>query len=399
MSVIDFLLDLFRDESEREAFEDDPSGYLAEHAPEGLTAEDILAAMPGVCAALPEGPATTLRTAYRLSGTGGGAGGTGSGGGSTAAVAPQAGSVPPPPAVDPGGDPVEQVVQQLRYYTNVLNVTNQRFEDNDTTFIDDRDTTVDNSVNQNITAFGDVNQTFDNDVVSGDGAVAAGDGAQVNTGDGAVQVGGDVSDATIATGDVGGSVTGDVTDSVVGDGNQVIQDSDVGAVSFGDGDATNVEAENAVLGDGTIVDGGEGDIAFNQGDGDLTQIEDSVLSESVVGDGTVQSNDVAISAEDGSAVAFGDGADAGSGDISIEGNSGTVQIADDGATQTGVTDNSIADSFNTEVQYTDNSINDSFDTTDSGNLHVDASDNSVDNSFTDVSDDDGVDIDVDGPLA
>src|SRR5690606_25670440 len=204
MNVIDFLLDLFRDESEREAFEDDPSGYLAENAPEGMTAEDILAAMPGVCSALPEGPATALRTAYRISGTSGGSGG--SGGGSTATIDPQAGSVPPPPPVDPGAEPIEQVVQQLRYYTNVVNVTNQQFQDNDYTFIDDRDTTVDNSVNQNITAFGDVNQTFDNDVVSGDGAVAAGDDAQVNTGDGAVQVGGDVSDSTIATGDVGGSV-------------------------------------------------------------------------------------------------------------------------------------------------------------------------------------------------
>src|SRR5690606_40290993 len=93
---------------------------------------------------------------------------------------------------------------------------------------------------------GEASEGVDDAVGSGDGAVAAGAGAQVNTGDGAVQVGGDVSDATIATGDVGGSVTGDVTDSVVGDGNQVIQDSDVGAVSFGDGDATNVEAENAV---------------------------------------------------------------------------------------------------------------------------------------------------------
>ncbi len=56
----------------------------------------------------------------------------------------------------------------------------------------------------------------------------------------------------------------------------------------------------------------------------------------------------------------------------------------------------MSDSFNTDVQYTDTSINDSLNVTDSGNLHVDASDNSVDNSFTDVSDDDGIDVDVDG---
>lgn len=380
MSLLDTLISIFTDNDTRAAFQDDPEGFLNQNGLGNVTSQDIQAEMPRVLSAIQ-----------------GNTGGAAQGG-----VANFAGSgnvtLPPPPASSGGGGLAEGglqgAIESINHYTNVLNVTNHRFEDNDTTFVDDRDTTVDNSVNQNITAFGDVNQDFDNDVVSGDGAVAAGDDAQVNTGDGAVQVGGDVSDATIATGDVGGSVTGDVTDSVVGDGNQVIQDSDVGAVSFGDGDATNVEAENAVLGDGTIVDGGEGDIAFNQGDGDLTQIEDSVLSESVVGDGTVQSNDVAISAEDGSAVAFGDGADAGSGDISIEGNSGTVQIADDGATQTGVTDNSIADSFNTEVQYTDNSINDSFDTTDSFNTELDYSDNSVDNSYTDASDDDVVDVDA-----
>ena len=54
---------------------------------------------------------------------------------------------------------------------------------------------------------------------------------------------------------------------VAGDDTQVISDSDVGAAAFGDGDATNVYADNAVLGDGTIVDGGDGDIALNQGDG------------------------------------------------------------------------------------------------------------------------------------
>ena len=80
--------------------------------------------------------------------------------------------------------------------------TDQSFEDNDVTNIDDRDTTVDSSVNQNITAFGDVNQDFDNDVVSGDGAVAAGDNAQVNTGDGAVQAGDDIEDSNVATGNV-----------------------------------------------------------------------------------------------------------------------------------------------------------------------------------------------------
>ena len=120
MNVIDFLLDLFRDESEREAFEDDPSGYLAEHAPEGLTAEDILAAMPGVCAALPEGPATTLRTAYRCRGPRRppvGRRSTHHRPQAAPAAAPASGWVPSRSAGR----------QQLRYYTNVVNVTNQQF--------------------------------------------------------------------------------------------------------------------------------------------------------------------------------------------------------------------------------------------------------------------------------
>ncbi len=405
MSVIDLLLDLFQSEEQQAALAEDPTSFLGEHAPDGLTAEDVLAAMPGVCAALPPEQAESLRTAYGLSGGGSAAGGAGEV--ISASTDPQAGGFPPPPAPDPGGDPVEQVLQQLNYYTNVVNNTEQTFEDNDVTTIDDRDTTVDQSVNQNITAFGDVNQDFDNDVVSGDGAVAAGDNAQVNTGDGAVQAGGDISDATNATGNVDGSVTGDVSDSVVGDHNQVIDDSTVGAATFGEGDATNVAADNAILGDGTLVDGGSGDITLNQGEGDVTQIEGSDLSESVVGGGTVQSNDVDIDASGGGAVGFGEGstATADTQVTDIEGNSGTVQIADD-ATQTGATDNSINDSGNVtgsgnyDLDQTDNSIDNSVDVEVHDSFN-DSSDNSVDNSIddnsggetnVDVHDNDGIDI-------
>ena len=170
MSVIDLLLDLFRSEESQQELADDPSAFLAENVPEGLTAEQVLEAMPGVCAVLPPEQAESLRTAYGLSAAGAAAGG---GSGPSYDIDPQSGPAGPPP-VDPGGDPVEQVLQQLNYYTNVVNTTNQTFEDNDVTNIDDSDTTVDASVNQNITAFGDVNQDFDNDVVSGDGAVAGG---------------------------------------------------------------------------------------------------------------------------------------------------------------------------------------------------------------------------------
>ena len=409
MSVIDVLLDLFRNEESQADLAESPSDFLEANGLEGLTAEEVLAAMPGVCAALPPEQADALRTAYGLSdagaaGTATMAAASAGGDGSSFDIDPPSG----PPVVDPGGHPVEQVLQQLNYFTTVSNNTNQTFEDNDVTNIDDADTTVDASVNQNITAFGDVNQDFDNDVVSGDGAVAAGDDAQVNTGDGAVQAGDDIEDSNVVTGNVSDSVLADdISDSVVGDGNQVIDDSTVGAASFGEGDATNVEADNAVLGDGTLVDGGEGDITLNQGEGDVTQIDDSTLSESVVGDGTVQSNDVAIDADDGSSVAFGDGSTstAETQDVDIDGNSGTVQVADDG-TQTGATDSSVndsgnvTDSGNLDVYSVDNSVDNSVDYEVEGSFN-DSSDNSVDNSFTDssggdttvdVHDNDGIDI-------
>ena len=53
MSVIDLLLDLFRSEESQQELADDTSAFLAENVPEGLTAEQVLEAMPGVCAALP----------------------------------------------------------------------------------------------------------------------------------------------------------------------------------------------------------------------------------------------------------------------------------------------------------------------------------------------------------
>jgi hypothetical protein len=375
MSLLDALIGIFSDNDTQQAFQENPEGFLNQNGFGNVTSQDIEAEMPRVLEALQGN----------------------SGGASQGGAANFAGSgnvvLPPPPAHGGGGGEeggLSGAIEAINHYTNVVNLTEQSFQDNDYTSIDDRDTTVDASVNQNITAFGDVNQDFDNDVVSGDEAVAAGDGSQVNTGDEAVQAGGAILDSTIATGDVGGSVTGDVHDSVVGDGNQVIDDSIVGAAAFGDGDATNVNAENANLGDGTIVDDTNGDVTLNQGDGDLTQIEDSLLNESVVGDGSVESNDVAILAGEGSSVAFGDGAEssAEAQTTLIGENSGTIQVADD-ATQTGLTDNSVndsfttEDSFNTDIEQTDNSIDDSFDVVDSFN---------PDQSTTTTEDNDVVDL-------
>ena len=61
MSVIDFLLDLFRSEEQQAELAENPSDFLNEHAPDGLTADQILAAMPEVCAALPPEQADVIR--------------------------------------------------------------------------------------------------------------------------------------------------------------------------------------------------------------------------------------------------------------------------------------------------------------------------------------------------
>jgi hypothetical protein len=334
MSLFDTLLGIFTDQDTQEAYQQDPEGFLNQNGFGNVTSQDIQAEMPRVLSA--------------VQGNSGGAdqGGVANFGGSGNVVLP----APPAPAYEAGGGyegGLSGAIESINHYTNVVNLTEQSFEDNDVTNIDDRDTTVDNSVNQNITAFGDVTQDFDNDVVSGDGAVAAGDGSQVNTGDGAVQAGGDI------------------------------------------GDATNVSAENANLGDGTIVSDVGGDATLNQGDGDLTQIDDSTIEESAIGaGGTVQSNDIDIDAGDGSSVAFGDGASssAETQDVDIEGNSGTIQVADEGD-QTGFTDNSVTDSFDTEDSFnadldlTDNSVTDSFDTEDSFDEDHSVTDNSVDTTI------------------
>ena len=122
-------------------------------------------------------------------------------------------------------------------------------------FIDDRDTTVDNSTNQQIdTGGGDFDQDIDIDsnVASGDGAVAADD----------------ITDSNVVTGDdnvVGdGNVTGD--DNVIGDDNQVVS-GDGNTTSFGDGDANSTD----VGGDLTVGAGG----GFATG-GDVTVDNSSV---------------------------------------------------------------------------------------------------------------------------
>jgi hypothetical protein len=382
MSLFDTLLGIFTDDDTNTEFNQNPEGFLNQNGLGNVTSQDIEAEMPRVLEAIQ-----------------GNSGGATQGGAASFAGSGNV-TLPPPPAPS-GGEGggyeggLSGAIESINHYTNVFNETNQSFQDNDVTNIDDSDTTVDASVNQNITAFGDVTQDFDNDVVSGDGAVAAGDNAQVNTGAGAVQAGDDIEDSNVVTGTVEDSVLADdIDDSIIGDDNQAIIDSNVGAATFGEGDATNVSAQNANVGDGVQVVGSD-DTNVNTGEGDLITIDDSTVEESQLGGegNTLVSNDVDIDAEDGSAVAFGSGseADAQQQNVAIEDNYGQVQVAGDDATQT--VDQSYTETITDS--YNDQSVNDSYNVADSGN--VDASDDDgvdLDNSLNqnDLSDDDVIDV-------
>jgi hypothetical protein len=396
MSVIDFLLGLVQDDDARAEYAEDPARYTAERLPENVTGADVLAALPEVCSQLPPEQAGPLLQAYGLSTAGSSAPAP------AAATTPAPGSAPPPPpppTPDPGATDLETAVQQINHFTNVYETVNQEYHDDDVNY--------DQSVNTNVNSLGDVDLdiTNDNDIVTGDGAVAAGDHAQVNTGDGAVQAGDDIEDSLVNTGTIEDSniVDGNVgAGAVLGDDNQTINaGGSVGAAAFGDGDATNVGEGNAVVGDDNIlVDDNTGNIGF--GSGDVIDVDDSNLSESVIGDGTVQSNDVDITADDGSSVAFGEGStsEATTTDVDIDDSTidGNLQVAGgDDATQAAVNDESINDSGNVtdsfNSTYTDNSsyvdASDDDGTDFDNSANTDDSFNVDDNSY---SDDDGIDI-------
>ncbi len=130
-------------------------------------------------------------------------------------------------------------------------------------FVDDRDTTVDNSINQQIdTDGGDFDQDIDVDsnVASGDGAVAADD----------------ITDSNVVTGDdnvVGdGNVVGD--DNVTGDNARVVS-GDGNTTSFGEGDATSTDIGGDVrVGDGGSFSSGSGDTDIDNSDNSV-DIDDS----------------------------------------------------------------------------------------------------------------------------
>lgn len=197
-SLIDFLLSLLQDPGARQEFLDNPDDYLAECGIDHVSAADLHDAL----LLMQESQDASFDRDFN------------SGGNSVTVATP-----PPPPA----GDDHEDAVQYLNNY-----ITHN--------YVDDRDTNIDASVNQQIdTDGGDFDQTIDIDptVASGDGAVAAG---------------GDIEDSNIATGEDSVAGEGNIVGnegSVIGDDNEAVI-GDENTTSFGDGDASSAEFEGDV---------------------------------------------------------------------------------------------------------------------------------------------------------
>jgi hypothetical protein len=185
-TLIQLLLSLLSDPEAAAAFQQDPAAFVAQCGLTDLTPEQVHDAAVLVADQDPPAPEHHDKPHHHT----------------------------PPPAPEPHDPPHEAAIKYLNTY-----VTNN--------WIDDRDTTIDNSVNQKIdTGGGDFTQTIDNHttVASGDGAVAAG---------------GDITDSTLVTGD----------HNTLGDGNVTGSDN---TLAFGDGDATSTSTG----GDLSVGDGG-----------------------------------------------------------------------------------------------------------------------------------------------
>ena len=210
-SLLDFILCLLRDSGAREEFAQHPQASLEEAGFGDLCGSDVAEALPLVI----DNSRVSFDRHYDT-------------GSSIVSIS----SPPPPPMAMHGESDLHAVIRQIEYVTSNY------------VYNDSHDTVLDNSVNQNIWADGDVFQSFDNDpvIASGAGAVAAGD---------------DVS-GTITTGD----------HNVVGDGNMISTGD--GATSFGEGDAFAV---------GDVIAAGDGSAVALGGDASGSAVDDSTNAE------------------------------------------------------------------------------------------------------------------------
>jgi hypothetical protein len=251
MSASDILLNLFL------ADDGSPEQEAAAEEAGDLSSEEILDAMPEVADQLPPEQAAVVRAAYGLEQPEG----------APEVPAEIADQLPPLPD---DASPAEM----MAHYNTVIDMTH-----------DDGDTYIDQSVNQNIEAFGDVNQSFEQSAVTGDGAVVAGDDSQVNTGDGAVQAGGDVSDSTVGDGNTSvedsvmneSSLTGDVSSDETS-----VSASGGSSLAFGEGSTAAAEGD-------TTVGENYGNFA---GEGDLDSDVDNSLNDSFNTEGSGNSDNL-----------------------------------------------------------------------------------------------------------
>jgi hypothetical protein len=226
-SLIQFILDLLRDPEKLAEFKDDPKGAMSACGLSAVSPEDVHDAL----VLAQDNDDVGFDREYHT-------------GGNHVAGA----STPPPPPPAHHGDHDAGVKYLDKYITNNY-VTNN---------IDDRDTIIDQSVNQHIdTGGGDFEQSIDNHSVNA-------------TGDGSVAAGGDIKDSTITTGDK----------NVVGDDNKVVNGHD-NTTAFGEGSA--VRDVSVKDGSAFSVNGdASGDSSTNDSynkthteDNDTTKIHDS----------------------------------------------------------------------------------------------------------------------------
>jgi hypothetical protein len=214
-SLLDLLLELLRDGEEAEQFAEKPDEYLKSKGLEGICAEDVKDAAPLV---LDFAPVSFKGSFDRTYDTGFDAGGKGKRDEDDGDKRKHDDDDDEARGKHGGDDDEDDAVKEIK---NILN--NYSY-----TSVDDRDTIVDQSVNQQIYNKGLLFQEFDNDsvVASGDGAVAAGENVYgAATGDGAVAAGGDIN-GDVVTGD--GNVTGHGNAFVKGDDNVVGDENEVG---------------------------------------------------------------------------------------------------------------------------------------------------------------------------
>jgi hypothetical protein len=189
-SLIEWILDLFRDPQERAAFQANPDRFVAEHGFENVTAADVHDAL---CVAADNEPAhSSHHDDHHV-------------------------HLPAP--------------HHYSSHENAAHYLNQYITNNYTT-IEEHNTNIDDSVHQNIdTHGGDFHQVIDNDpvVASGDGAVAAG---------------GNIDHSTVTSGD--GNVVGEGNRAVTGEDNTAAfgsggaSNSNISHSSFGAGSGVSV---------------------------------------------------------------------------------------------------------------------------------------------------------------